>query len=118
MDWVDRPNITRASSGASGDVIQTDGRVVTVVLQDCDAKLAESPEDQIAPHGNLFCRLVRREILSLRNDVLRDNLYWRTYEGLRWAAKVVRWRIRNIPKVAEVMATIAGDTDVGRANTP
>ena len=29
-------------------------------------------------------RFVRREILSMRNDIVRNNVYWRGYEGVRW----------------------------------
>jgi hypothetical protein len=34
---------------------------------------------------NFFKRLVRREILSVRSDFYRSTIYWRAYEGTRWA---------------------------------
>jgi hypothetical protein len=37
-------------------------------------------------------RFARREILSLRSDVLRENLYWRSFESLRWMVTAYRRR--------------------------
>ena len=37
-------------------------------------------------------RFARREILSLRSDLLRENLYWRSYEGIRWMVAAIRGR--------------------------
>ena len=43
-------------------------------------------------HGSKMQRFARREILSLRSDVLRENLYWRSFEGLRWMITAYRQR--------------------------
>jgi hypothetical protein len=34
--------------------------------------------------------MLRRQILNARSDLLRHNLYWRGFEGLRYLVDVVR----------------------------
>jgi hypothetical protein len=35
-------------------------------------------------------RFARREILSMRNELIRNNSYWRSYEALRFAVASAR----------------------------
>ena len=66
--------------------MNTDGRLAIVKLNDCEAprhSVAASAEP-IPVHGNGVQRWVRREVLTFRNDMLRENVYWRSYEGIRW----------------------------------
>jgi len=37
----------------------------------------------------------------MRNDIVRNNVYWRGYEGVRWIVTSVRKRNRP-PEVADV----------------
>ena len=48
--------------------------------------------DSLPVHGRMGQRFVRREILSMRNDIVRNNMYWRGYEGVRWIVTNVRKR--------------------------
>ena len=43
-------------------------------------------------HGNKFQRFARREILSARDELLRTNPYWRTFEASRWIVESIRQR--------------------------
>ena len=78
----------------------TDGRMAVIQLNDCrspklsTATLGNAPE--IAMHGNRWHRFARREILSMRSDLIRANMYWRTFEGVRYAVSAMRKRNRQI----------------------
>lgn len=92
VDWWDRPGAPLEAQNASGDPMSTDGRIAIIRLNDCAAPRVIQTGDSLAlrVHGNYFQRLARRQILSVRSDFYRTNMYWRTYEGLRWAVTAVR----------------------------
>jgi hypothetical protein len=72
--------------------------MVVVELNDCQApRLSTEAVDSTAvpEHGDKLQRFARREILSARNELIRTNPYWRTYEGSRWVVDYVRWRNRR-----------------------
>jgi hypothetical protein len=87
VDWWDRPGAPLEARNASGDPMSTDGRIAIVRLNDCAAPRLILNEETAAlkVHGNYLQRLARRQILSIRSDFYRTNMYWRSYEGLRWA---------------------------------
>ncbi|MEO7144909.1 MAG: LssY C-terminal domain-containing protein [Bryobacteraceae bacterium] len=87
-DEVARQNVPGVVWNATGDFMNTDGRLAVVGLGDCRAPerdIAEMAAPALAVHGNRFQRFARREILSARSDLIRANIYWRSYEGTRWA---------------------------------
>jgi LssY C-terminus len=89
MDWWDRPQVPHLTSNSTGDPMQTDGRLEILWLNNCRAAAepATMADDAVLPaHGGPMQRLLRREIMSLRNDLIRDNVYWRSYEGVRYLA--------------------------------
>ncbi len=100
LDWTDRPDFPRFAHNATGDPIITDGRMAVVELNGCrEPRLATETVDtaSLPEHGGKLQRFARREVLSARNDLLRTNPYWRSYEGGRWA---VEWLRRRRPQVA------------------
>jgi LssY C-terminus len=95
LDWTDRADFPRFTSNATGDPISTDGRMVVVELNDCDAPRLSTETVDAAPlpiHGDKLQRFARREVLSARNGLLRTNPYWRAYEGSRM---MVGWFLRR-----------------------
>jgi hypothetical protein len=84
VDWMDRPDATRMTRNATGDRMQTDGQLAVVEMNACSnpRQLTAGP-DTLPVHGRLWQRLLRREILSARSDLIRDNIYWKVYEGVR-----------------------------------
>jgi len=42
-------------------------------------------------------RFARREILCFRSDVIRENIYWRGYEAVRYLVSAIRNRQKNRP---------------------
>jgi hypothetical protein len=98
LDWTERPGLPRATLNATGDPVTTDTRVAVIGLDDCPAPrlFTETLDRRPVPaHGPPLQRFARREILSARNDLLRDNRYWRTYEASRWLVSYIRRRKRR-----------------------
>ncbi len=84
MDWWDRPAVPHFTRNATGDRMLTDGELVVVKVNDClHPRGVASGHDTLPMHGGRFQRILRREILSTRSDLIRDNIYWRAYEGVR-----------------------------------
>jgi hypothetical protein len=95
LDWTDRPDFPRVARNATGDPIVTDGRMVSIELNDCrNPRLSTETVDAtpLPEHGNKFQRFARREILSARDELLRTNPYWRTFEAGRWIVESIRQR--------------------------
>jgi len=100
LDWTDRADFPRLASNATGDPIITDGRMVVVELNDCDApRLSTETVDStpLPEHGDRWQRFARREVLSARNGLLRTNPYWRAYEGSRLLVEWIRRRRQPSP---------------------
>ncbi|MDQ6760473.1 MAG: LssY C-terminal domain-containing protein [Acidobacteriota bacterium] len=92
-DWIQRKDFPKAARNATGDPISTDGRLALVRLNDCTGRQSakENSELTFVPqHGTGVQRFVRREILSMRNDLFRANPYFRSYEGIRALIHVCR----------------------------
>jgi hypothetical protein len=95
LDWTDRADFPRFARNATGDPIITDGRMAVIELNDCDAPRMSTETVDATPlpeHGDRLQRFARREILSARSELLRQNPYWRTYEGSRWFIEWIRRR--------------------------
>jgi len=100
LDWTDRADLPRFTHNATGDPIVTDGRMVVIELNDClAARLSTETVDSTAvpEHGNKLQRFARREILSARNELIRTNPYWRTFEASRWLVYAIRQRKHPTP---------------------
>jgi LssY C-terminus len=95
LDWAAREDLPRSARNATGDPITTDGRMVVIEMNECpEPRMStETVDSTLLPeHGHKLQRFARREILSARNELLRANPFWRTYEGSRWIVDYVRWR--------------------------
>ncbi len=112
-DWLDRSEVNPEMHNATGDRMSTDGRLAVIHLRTRpEAQLTISfPQAPLPMHGRLMQRFARREILSLRNELLRDNSYWRSYEAIRWAVTAAR---RN--KEQEVLAADVAPRGLGRVS--
>jgi hypothetical protein len=98
---------------ATGDRMNTDGRLAVIHLRNRPAVqlMVSFPTDPLPMHGKLLQRFARREILSMRNELLRDNSYWRTYEAIRWAVTAARRH-----KDTEVLAADVAPKGLGRVS--
>lgn len=90
-DWVVRPDAMRVTRNATGDRMQTDGQLAVVKMNSCSnaRELAAAGGDTLPMHGKLWQRLLRREILTARSDLIRGNIYWKAYEGTRSLIAVI-----------------------------
>jgi len=100
------PGFTR---NATGDPIATDTRMVVLQMNSCPSSGAEIAEEfqankPLKARGGKWHRFARREIIITRNDFLRTNIYYRSYEASRWAVNYVRYRKR---KASETRALLA-----------
>jgi hypothetical protein len=97
LDWTLR-DVPRSTRNATGDPIVTDGRMLVIGLNDCsEPRLSTDTLDLtlLPAHGDRLQRFARREILSARNELIRTNPYWRTYEASRWMIESIRRRRRR-----------------------
>jgi hypothetical protein len=104
LDWADRSGVPGVTRNGTGDLMNTDKRLAFLRMRDSDTpRLSTDTQeiDSIPVHGRMGQRFVRREILSMRNDIVRNNIYWRGYEGVRWIVTNVRKRNRT-PEAADV----------------
>jgi hypothetical protein len=106
-DWWERSNVPHGTSNATGDPISTDARLAIVRLNDCRSPRLSTETGDTAPlraRGNGLARILRRQILSARSDLLRDNLYWRSYEGTRWMIAAIRKHHQLAPDETQAAA--------------
>jgi hypothetical protein len=77
---------------ATGDRMTTDGRIAVLHIHTRVASqlTVSFPAAALPRHGKAFERFARREILSVRNDLVRNNSYWRSYEAVRFAVTAAR----------------------------
>jgi hypothetical protein len=109
-DWLDRSEVVHELHNATGDRMTTDGRLAVVELKNVPVAQFMVSFPQVLPmHGKLMARFARREILTMKNELLRDNSYWRSYEAIRWAVEASRHR-----KDAEVVARSEAPKGLGR----
>jgi hypothetical protein len=109
LAWESRQGMPRLTHNATGDPIATDTRMVVVQMNPCSAQPL-SPENRdrgveaTPARGGKLQRFARREIIITRNDFLRANIYYRSYEGARWVVDYIRYRKR---KASETQALLA-----------
>ena len=97
LDWTDRPGLPRIAHNGTGDSMITDARIAVIGLADCASPRLSTETVDVAPiprHGTGLQRFARREVLSARNDLLRTNPYWRSFEAARLLVILMRRRLR------------------------
>ena len=77
-----RPNVARRSLNGTGDPMVTDGAVAAVRLRPCRASFL-ALSGQMQKPGNIFSRLLRRQVLTVRHDVLNANIVLGPYQVVR-----------------------------------
>jgi len=127
VDRLERAAVPRLVRNATGDLMATDARVAVLQLNNCTApRMASETEDQepLPVHGGKLQRFVRREILSMRSDLLRTNMYYRAYEGTRWVIEAAIRRHRRghaepeLPPQPPVLLERAQNTAAQPAGSP
>jgi hypothetical protein len=113
-DWWDRPGVPHFVRNATGDAMETDGRLGVLELNACDdAQPFASPTDTLAVHGGTWQRVLRREIMTTRSDLIRHSLYWHAYEGVRYLVSAMEHRKQADPEAPTPM-TLASRLEPGK----
>jgi len=97
QDSLERPGGPRRARNATGDWMETDGRLAVIVMDACPERARLFPESGAAAlpmHGNAFQRILRGQIMSARSDLIRANPYWQMYARVRILARAV-WALKN-----------------------
>ena len=92
VQLVTRPWIPKDAKNGTGEDLVTDGRVAVLQLNDCLAP-QEKPEpagDTLPIHGNRVDRVSRQTVLTLKNNILRDNVGVMAYSGIRTGIKEMK----------------------------
>jgi hypothetical protein len=92
VQLVTRPWIPKDAKNGTGEDIITDGRVAVLELNDC-----RGPQDKtqlatntLPVHGNRADRVSRQTVLTLKNNILRDNVGVMAYSGIRTAVTEIK----------------------------
>lgn len=94
LDTPERADVPVSARNATGDRMRTDTRLTILHVNACAAPASslQFTNAALPLHGSKLRRFARREILSLRSDVVRENIYWRSFEGVRWMITAYRGR--------------------------
>jgi opacity protein-like surface antigen len=108
VQLVARPWIPKDAKNGTGEDLITDGRVAVLQLNDC-----RGPQDTtllagntLPVHGDRADRVSRQTVLTLKNNILRDNVVVMAYSGIRTG--VSELKKKDTPRPARNME-IDGD---------
>jgi LssY C-terminus/Outer membrane protein beta-barrel domain len=85
VQLVARPFIPKDAKNGTGEDLITDGRVAVLQLNDCrdPQEAVQSAGATLPVHGNRADRVSRQTVLTLKNNILRDNVGVMAYSGIR-----------------------------------
>ncbi len=88
VQLVARQWLPEHAKNGTGEELITDGRIAVLQLDACEKPVDEAAGQQntIPPvHGNAAERSTRQTVLTLKNNILRDNVGVMAYSGIRYA---------------------------------
>ena len=90
VQMVSRPWVPRDAKNGTNEALLTDGKIAVIQLNNCDKPKEDYSDDGPVPlpvHGNAADRSTRQTVLTLRNNILRDNVAVSAYSGIRYATQ-------------------------------
>jgi opacity protein-like surface antigen len=84
---VTRPWLPKDAKNGTGEELITDGRIAVLRLNDCEHPIdTATGQETIAlrTRGNRFDRTTRQTVLTLKNNIMRDNVGVMAYSGIRY----------------------------------
>jgi opacity protein-like surface antigen len=87
VQLVTRPWLPKDAKNGTGEELITDGRIAVLQLNDCQHPLDEatgSETSALRTRGNRFDRTTRQTVLTLKNNMIRDNVGVMAYQGIRY----------------------------------
>jgi opacity protein-like surface antigen len=85
VQLVARPWIPKDAKNGTGEDLITDGRIAVLQLNDCRSSqdTIQLAGSTLPVHGNRAERVSRQTALTLKNNILRDNVGVMAYSGIR-----------------------------------
>lgn len=106
VQLVARPWAPRDAKNGTGEELITDGKVAVLEMNACESPTRDWAEDGAVPlrvHGNGPERGTRQTVLTLRNNILRDNVGVMAYSGVKYAVDAKKQKEGpETPRVIEV----------------
>ena len=93
VQLVARQDIPTDAKNGTGEALITDGRIAVLEFNDCHQAKEELPElaaNSVPAHGNQADRVTRQTVLTLKNNILRDNVGMMAYSGIRYSVEAAR----------------------------
>jgi len=90
VQLVSRPWVPRDAKNGTNEALITDGKIAVIQLNHCEQPKDDYANDQPVPlqvHGNALDRSTRQTVLTLRNNILRDNVGVSAYSGIRYVSQ-------------------------------
>jgi opacity protein-like surface antigen len=87
VQLVKRPWLPADAKNGTGEDLITDGRIAVLQLNDCQHPIDEANGQSVAAlrtRGNRFDRTTRQTVLTLKNNIMRDNVGMMAYSGIRY----------------------------------
>ncbi len=88
VELVSRPWVPTDAKNATHEDLITDGRIAILQLNACQDPVEEAKgqANQTPPiHGNAAERSTRQTVLTLKNNIIRDNVFVMGYSGIKYA---------------------------------
>ena len=85
VQLVARPWLPKDAKNGTGEDLITDGRIAVLQLNDCHGPQETTllAGDTLPVHGNRADRVSRQTVLTLKNNIMRDNVVVMAYSGIR-----------------------------------
>ncbi len=85
VQLVARSWIPKDAKNGTGEELITDGRIAVLQLNDCHGSQSTNQLEAttLPVHGNRADRVSRQTVLTLKNNILRDNVAVMAYSGIR-----------------------------------
>ncbi len=115
VQFVSRPWVPRDAKNGTNEALLTDGKIAVIQLNNCEQPKDDFSNDQPVPlpvHGNALDRSTRQTVLTLRNNILRDNVGVMAYSGIHYATQSKEKKEEE--KAARVVNVSGEEFDVER----
>ncbi len=90
VQLVSRPWVPKDAKNGTNEALITDGKIAVIQMNRCNAPIDDFADDKpvtLQVHGNSLDRSTRQTALTLRNNLLRDNVGVMAYSGIRYAVQ-------------------------------
>jgi hypothetical protein len=118
VSTIARPDMDRIMQNATGEFFRTDGSLMVIRLHPCqyDPQAPEFSETPRTKPGNRAFRYARRQILTVRSDLLRANCIYAAFDLTRITVKALRQNSSHRADVAAFRQSAAPQPVEGDAS--